>query len=137
MEPKTTAAPCQIAAHTAEHASTNLRDINYWEALATRLIFDMRHIESISKGQVREVARKALDSLQENHSPIAALNLTVKIRHSLMAENILTVGQLLTCSRNTLLKIPNLGKVSLMEIEGALKRIDLNLASESTATWKS
>lgn len=59
--------------------------------------------------------------------PIHDLELTIRGENCLLRGGILTVGDLLQKTRDDLLKIRNLGKISLKEIEDKLKSVGLNL----------
>jgi DNA-directed RNA polymerase alpha subunit len=59
---------------------------------------------------LKEVLAKSIDELE----------LTVRSENCLRAENILTIGQLVTKTENDLLKTPNLGRKSLKEIKDEL-----------------
>lgn len=62
---------------------------------------------------------------------IKTLSFSDRTDRVLFAENIKTVGQLIVCTENRLLKTPNLGKKSLNEIKLALKNIGLSLKESS------
>ena len=62
--------------------------------------------------------------------PISKLDLTVRAENCLRADDIETIGQLVSFTRNELYKIPNLGKNSLCEIVEALARHGLKLEGE-------
>jgi DNA-directed RNA polymerase subunit alpha len=68
--------------------------------------------EKVVKGEqlLKEVLAKSIDDLE----------LTVRSHNCLTAENIKTVGQLVTKTENDLLKTPNLGRKSLKEIKEEL-----------------
>jgi len=55
------------------------------------------------------------------------LELTVRAANCLKAENILIIGDLVQRAESDLLKTPNLGKKSLMEIKGVLAQRGLTL----------
>lgn len=59
--------------------------------------------------------------------PVDDLELTVRAANCLKAENICYIGDLVMRSENDLLKTPNLGKKSLMEIKGVLAQRGLSL----------
>ncbi|MDF1654662.1 MAG: DNA-directed RNA polymerase subunit alpha [Coxiellaceae bacterium] len=59
--------------------------------------------------------------------PVDDLELTVRAANCLKAENICYIGDLVMRSENDLLKTPNLGKKSLMEIKGVLAQRGLTL----------
>jgi DNA-directed RNA polymerase subunit alpha len=59
--------------------------------------------------------------------PVDDLELTVRAANCLKAENIYYIGDLVQRSENDLLKTPNLGKKSLMEIKSVLVQRGLNL----------
>jgi DNA-directed RNA polymerase alpha subunit len=68
--------------------------------------------EKVVKGEqlLKEVLAKSIDDLE----------LTVRSHNCLTAENIKTIGQLVTKTENDLLKTPNLGRKSLKEIKEEL-----------------
>ena len=68
--------------------------------------------ENVVKGEqlLKEVFDKSIDDLE----------LTVRSHNCLTAENIKTIGQLVTKTENDLLKTPNLGRKSLKEIKEEL-----------------
>ena len=68
-----------------------------------------KHAEEGSK-LLKEVLAKSVDELE----------LTVRSLNCLTAENIKTIGQLVTKTENDLLKTPNLGRKSLKEIKEEL-----------------
>jgi len=59
--------------------------------------------------------------------PVDDLELTVRAANCLKAENIYYIGDLVQRSENDLLKTPNLGKKSLMEIKSVLSQRGLSL----------
>ena len=68
--------------------------------------------EAVMKGEqaLKEVLAKSIDEL----------DLTVRSINCLTAENIKTIGQLISKTENDLLKTPNLGRKSLKEIKDDL-----------------
>lgn len=58
---------------------------------------------------------------------IEELPLTCRIHNCLVAGNIATIGQLVACTDNELLKLPNFGRKSLRELKDILKSFGLNL----------
>lgn len=82
---------------------------------------ELRHDEptekSGSKSQVDPVLLRPVDDLE----------LTVRAANCLKAENIYYIGDLVQRSENDLLKTPNLGKKSLMEIKSVLSQRGLSL----------
>ena len=67
-------------------------------------------------------------------SSISLIELTVRAEHCLKSEGINTIERLVTWSRPQLLKVQNLGRASLNDIEAALSRHGLALAPDSKAT---
>lgn len=63
------------------------------------------------------------------NSPLKELEqeLTVRSMNILRANEITTVGQLINVTRNSLLRLPNLGKKSVLEIEEVLKNYGMAL----------
>lgn len=70
--------------------------------------------ETANKDEGAELLKEVLAK------PVDDLYLTVRSHNCLTAENILTIGKLVTNSENDLLKIPNLGRKSLKEIKEEL-----------------
>jgi DNA-directed RNA polymerase subunit alpha len=68
-----------------------------------------KHAEEGSK-LLKEVLAKSIDELE----------LTVRSHNCLSAENIKTIGQLMSITEYDLLKFPNLGRKSLKEIKEEL-----------------
>lgn len=62
--------------------------------------------------------------------PVEDLELTVRAANCLKTENINYIGDLVQCTENDLLKTPNLGKKSLLEIKSVLAQQGLNLGVE-------
>ena len=62
--------------------------------------------------------------------PVEDLELTVRAANCLKAESINYIGDLVQCTENDLLKTPNLGKKSLLEIKSVLAQKGLNLGIE-------
>ena len=58
------------------------------------------------------------------------LNLTVRTWNSLKVDDIYTISQLLECTQNKILKIPNMGRKSLNEIIEKLAEHGLKLKGE-------
>ena len=59
-------------------------------------------------------------------SDISVLNLSVRTRNCLKAEGVTTVARLLMYDRKTIAtKIPNLGKISAMELDSELSNLRL------------
>ena len=62
---------------------------------------------------------------------IEKLELTVRSERCLQADDIFTITQLLGCTKNRLLKVPNLGRKSLNEIIDQLEARGLKLKEQS------
>ena len=58
------------------------------------------------------------------------LDLTVRSANCLKAENIQTIGELVQCTEQDLLRTPNLGRKSLIEINDVLKSYDMHLGMD-------
>jgi DNA-directed RNA polymerase alpha subunit len=64
-------------------------------------------------------------------TPIDELELSVRSYNALSHDSIRTVGDLITKTTSELLRTPNLGKVSLREIEQILHQLGLKLREET------
>jgi len=64
-------------------------------------------------------------------TPITELDLSVRARNCLMAENIKTIGELVQKSEADLLKVRNFGKTSLTEIKKKLAGLGVNIQEAS------
>ena len=62
--------------------------------------------------------------------PIENLNLTVRSRNCLRAKNIRYIGDLIQLTEDELLRLPNLGKTSVVDIENALRVHSLSLGTK-------
>ncbi|AAO89821.1 DNA-directed RNA polymerase subunit alpha [Coxiella burnetii] len=62
--------------------------------------------------------------------PVEDLELTVRAANCLKAESINYIGDLVQCTENDLLKTPNLGKKSLLEIKSVLAQKGLSLGMD-------
>jgi DNA-directed RNA polymerase subunit alpha len=62
--------------------------------------------------------------------PVRDLELSVRSENCLMRGGVHYIGELVSRSRGDLLKIRNLGKISLREIEEKLTKFDLTLSGE-------
>jgi DNA-directed RNA polymerase alpha subunit len=74
----------------------------------------------------RKTASKLLTKINSSDD-IGHLEFTLRTEKCLRAENINTVQDLCSSSKSALLKTPNLGKKSLMEIEDILESVGLSL----------
>ncbi len=75
--------------------------------------------------EVRSLTEEKVDPMFMR--PVDDLELTVRAANCLKAENIYYIGDLVQRSENDLLKTPNLGKKSLLEIKGILAQRGLSL----------
>ena len=92
-----------------------------------------RHFETFSAGKLEEsIQPDKSDPLQSSlmNKPVAELDLTVRSLNCLKAENIVTIGDLLKKSEKDLLRTPNLGRKSLIEIRSVLDAMGLELNFE-------
>lgn len=79
-----------------------------------------------------EEAEKEMQRMRELLSkPIEELDLSVRARNCLDAENLATVGDLVRKSEGDLLKIKNFGKTSLKEIKKKLSDLNLSLGMDT------
>jgi DNA-directed RNA polymerase subunit alpha len=91
---------------------------------------DMKQIE---KSAVSDAVVKNLMKLGDNPAyarPVRDLELSVRSENCLMRGGVHFIGELVSRSRGDLLKIRNLGKKSLREIEEKLIKFDLTLSGE-------
>lgn len=82
---------------------------------------ELRHEETVSDEKQKEEINPLL------LRPVDDLELTVRAANCLKAENIYYIGDLVQRAESDLLKTPNLGKKSLMEIKNVLISRGLNL----------
>lgn len=85
-----------------------------------------------AKGHADSVSRNFL-KLGDNPAyarPVRDLELSVRSENCLMRGGVHYIGELVSRSRGDLLKIRNLGKISLREIEEKLTKFDLTLSGE-------
>ena len=66
--------------------------------------------------------------------PVRDLELSVRSENCLLRGEIRIIGELVARTREDLLKIRNLGKISLAEIESKLAKFDLYLSGETGAS---
>ncbi len=62
--------------------------------------------------------------------PVRDLELSVRSENCLLRGGVHIIGELVSRTREDLLKIRNLGKISLREIEEKLAKFDLNLSGD-------
>ena len=79
-----------------------------------------RVIEPVEEAKTIEDNSGEIDETEHYNHPIHELELSIRSENCLLRGGIQTVGDLLQRSRDDLLKIRNLGKISLTEIEGKL-----------------
>ncbi len=84
------------------------------------------------KGKTANKTKKDMDSEVEKllKTPVGELPISVRAFNCLRAENIETVGQLVSLSANELKHIPNLGKGTVKEIREVLASVGLKLKGE-------
>jgi DNA-directed RNA polymerase subunit alpha len=90
-------------------------------------------LKQIEKGSVSDAAAKNFMKLGDNPAyarPVRDLELSVRSENCLMRGGVHFIGELVSRSRGDLLKIRNLGKISLKEIEEKLTKFDLTLSGE-------
>lgn len=73
------------------------------------------------------VKKKDIEENNLYNTSVGSLILTMRAENCLRAGGIKTLGELLQCSRNNLMRIPNLGKRTLIEIEEMLANLNLKL----------
>lgn len=81
-------------------------------------------LQTIEKIEVQDAP---VELLELYRIKISDVNFSVRIQRGLHAADIETIGDLVTYSKLELMRIPNLGKTSIAEIEDYLKSIDLKL----------
>jgi DNA-directed RNA polymerase alpha subunit len=85
-------------------------------------------------GQMLERRRKIIDewaSRDAHVEDVESLELTARSDKCLAANEIFTINQLLKCTENDLLKMPNLGRRSLNEIKDRLAERGLKLKGQA------
>ena len=86
-------------------------------------------------GQMLERRRKIIDEWASRDAHVEgyveSLELTARSDKCLAANEIFTINQLLKCTENDLLKMPNLGRRSLNEIKDKLAERGLKLREQS------
>ena len=92
--------------------------------------FDLKQPDKVPTA---EAAAKNFMKLGDNPAyvrPVRDLELSVRSENCLMRGGVHFIGELVSRSRGDLLKIRNLGKISLKEIEEKLTKFDLTLSGE-------
>jgi DNA-directed RNA polymerase subunit alpha len=90
-------------------------------------------LKQLEKGLISDAAAKNFIKLGDNPAysrPVRDLELSVRSENCLMRGGVHFIGELVSRSRGDLLKIRNLGKISLREIEEKLTKFDLTLSGE-------
>ena len=82
--------------------------------------------DAMLKGRNR-AKKKDIEENKLHNTSVGSLILTMRAENCLRAGGIKTLGELLQCSRNNLMRIPNLGKRTLIEIEEMLAHLNLKL----------
>ncbi|MEO0270514.1 MAG: DNA-directed RNA polymerase subunit alpha [candidate division WOR-3 bacterium] len=83
--------------------------------------------KEVKEKKVKEISKKHMEILDES---ISFLDLSKRVSEALEEEGIKTLYDLVTLKSEDLLKIKNLGKKSIEEIEEKLKKFDLYLGME-------
>lgn len=86
--------------------------------------------ESAAPG-VREVSQNPLFS-----EKVDVLDLTVRSQNCLRQENIRYIGELVQKTEREMMRTPNLGRKSLLEIKQALGKFGLDIGVEKIPNWK-
>ncbi|MGC9372694.1 MAG: DNA-directed RNA polymerase subunit alpha, partial [Thermovirgaceae bacterium] len=108
-----------------------------------RMVDDLQKISESAPAEEVEEAAEAGSSVfsQEGYSPeenalmvrpIKDLELSIRSENCLLRGGVQTIGDLVTRGRTELLKIRNLGKISLREIEEKLEKLGLTLDERDT-----
>ncbi len=89
-------------------------------------------IETLLGAFVGSVPAEMLSSTIEamRFQPISTLDLSARAYFALRAENIQTLGDLIVLSESDLLRLPNLGRKSLNEVEASLAQKGLSLGTK-------
>lgn len=98
-------------------------------SLPTQRLYRRGDLEAWLTGSDRERAAE-LRRLNPSDS-IRDLRVTTRARNALLSDEIVTVGQLARCRPEHLLRIPNIGHQSLVEIEQALAEAGYRLGEGS------
>jgi DNA-directed RNA polymerase alpha subunit len=69
-------------------------------------------------------------------TPIEGLELSTRSKNALVNQGVKTVAQLVPHTEQELLKLPNLGGISLAEIKALLKRHGLRLGRRCCMDWR-
>ena len=119
-------------------ASKILRD--YFLKIALAVTEDNPELQTEIKGIEIKLADKGTADVARNfmkmgdnpafNRPVRDLELSVRSENCLMRGGVHFIGELVSRSRADLLKIRNLGKISLREIEDKLTKFDLTLSGE-------
>lgn len=88
-------------------------------------------VETSGPGLDRPLARPSIGDADYLNHPVRELELSIRSENCLLRGGIHTIGDLLQKSRDDLLKIRNLGKISLKEIGEKLDEVGLRLREKS------
>jgi DNA-directed RNA polymerase subunit alpha len=97
--------------------------VQYFEMQEDVVIDELSHPQEVPE------ARSNLDSLLDKS--IEELDLSVRAKNCLDAENIITLRQLVAWTEPEILKVRNFGKTSLKEVKGKLTGLGLSLGMTS------
>ena len=92
---------------------------------------DLQRHEEASHSEDRAAALAEGDSILSR--PIKDLELSVRSENCLLRGGVHTIGDLVSKSRSELMKIRNLGKISLREIEEKLERFSISLPGDEAS----
>ena len=74
---------------------------------------------------LRETTQNMMVSILD--TPIESLELSTRVQSALLGDNIKTIGELVICNQRRVCQIPNIGNLSLREINDALQSRGLHL----------
>jgi excisionase family DNA binding protein len=118
-----------------ESIALNRRRLIVWESVE-KLVESLRGVPGdtrrngavppLGATNAKKKVRKGLDL----STPIEGLELSTRSKNALVNQGVKTVAQLVPHTEQELLKLPNLGGISLAEIKALLKRYGLRLGME-------
>ena len=106
-----------------ERAYYRIREFEHLKSTNKVVANEVEKMEKKKEKEALETKRK-----EQEQDDIGELELPVRAHNCLLADSIFTITELVTKRENDLLRIPNMGKLSIKEIKEALARNNLRLA---------